>query len=664
MSQNIPEKLDRTFSLEYRAGDEGASGPIEVSLSSEAPVERWFGVETLVHSDAAVDMARAADGLPLLVNHDMGQLIGRVENIRLEQKKLRGQLRFDDNDPVAVLWRDKISGGIARDMSISYAIEEFDVVESKDAPEQVLVTRWVPLEGSLVSVPADPSVGVNRSIQQQTGNNIVDNDDTGGIQAPENNVVEITQEIRDSEARGEARGRQAERQRQIDIRAEFSRSRPHMDGPMLDALEQRCLANETCTIEQARLQLLRASQGADAQPVGQFGTEDTQQRGATAPGADASDKFAAGVEASLLFRCGLDTSPESKKAMAQNEFAGLRLIELARSYLVQRGVRAGTLSPSAVAREAFKRSGLMGHATTDFTSILANVSNKALMLGYTSAPETWRPFCRVVPLSDYKPAKRVNITSFSALDELLEHQSYKEGTIGDLEETLTMQKFGKLFTISREALVNDDLDAIGRVPQRMGVSAAQVVGNMVYNTILLGNPTLGQDSTDLFHADHGNFIAAGAGAAPSVTTLNAAFAAMGVQTDPDARMTLNVMPEYLIVPHALAGTANVLTTAMGQDDSPGVTSGFVVVDGANRFRQLTVIVEPRIDANDAAKWFLAANPNRGVIDTVEVAFLDGREEPFMESREGFESDGLQWKVRLEATAGAIAYQGLYFNDGN
>jgi hypothetical protein len=196
----------------------------------------------------------------------------------------------------------------------------------------------------------------------------------------------------------------------------------------------------------------------------------------------------------------------------------------------------------------------------------------------------------------------------------------------------------------------------------MGTAAARVVGDLVYDEILLGNPTLNQDATALFAAGHGNYVAPGSGAAPSVTTLDAAMLAMRTQTDPDGNSTLNVMPQYLIVPAALEATALALTTAINYDTAPGATSGRQPVGSVNRYASLTPIVEPRIDANDSAKWFLSASPT--MYDTIEVAFLNGNENPYMEQQDGFSQDGVTYKIRLEATAAAMGYVGLYFNDGN
>lgn len=134
----------------------------ESSLSSEEPVKRWGALEVLDHVPGAVDLARAKDGLPLLLNHDQNQLVGRVENVRLENRKLRGTLRFFETQAGQDA-RRLLQGG-HREVSIGYHILEHRPERQGNA-DVIRVSRWAVLEASIVAVPADPSIGVQRSAQ-------------------------------------------------------------------------------------------------------------------------------------------------------------------------------------------------------------------------------------------------------------------------------------------------------------------------------------------------------------------------------------------------------------------------------------------------------------------------------------------------------------------
>ena len=656
----IPTSAERTVSIGFRADSAEADRFKGVSISSNAAIERFWGREILVHDADAINMERAgADGLPMLVNHDMDRLIGRIRNVRLDGDRLRGDLVFDESDPEALRWRAKMEEGIAKDFSVRYTIDAWERIQNESGADDFIITRWSPLEGSAVSVPADPSVGIGRQIDTQEGETMTqgnENDQAGG------RFEQFRDAVAYGKRQGETKGEEQALERVRAIDELFAN--PRYSDERFQTLRSTLIQSGASLVE-AQRQLLNELNAGDPGPVAGAPQSDKREYVHASPGADNMEKWSEGVESALMFRCGLDKSEETKREMGENPFAGLRLLEIGRDYLRQIGVNAGSLVPQRAALMALQRSGIIAHGTSDFTNVLANVAEKSLTLGYTKAPETWRPFCRVTQLSDFKQAKLVNLTSFTALAVVAENAEYTEGTYGEVGENIQLATYGKIFGLSRQAIVNDDVNAFSMVPRGMGAAAARVVGNLVYNTILLGNPTLDQDSTDLFHADHGNYVAAGSGAAPSVTTLDTAIAAMGVQKDPDDRETLNIRPAFLIVPKALEGTARVLTSSMSvQSIAPGVTSGTTVTDADNRFADLTVISEARIDNSDAAKWFLSADPNEGVIDTINVAFLDGMEEPYMEQENGFSSDGVRWKVRLDAAAEPVAYQGLYHNDGD
>ncbi len=152
--------LLRRFEIDARAvGDDGT---IAVSLSSETPVPRWDGLEILDHSTDAIDMSRAKRGLPLLLDHSSRQQIGRIENIAVKDKKLRGTLRFSKSADAQDVKQDVLDG-IRQEVSIGYMVLSRQLESQEGNESTYRVTRWMPMEGSLVAVPADETVGVGRS---------------------------------------------------------------------------------------------------------------------------------------------------------------------------------------------------------------------------------------------------------------------------------------------------------------------------------------------------------------------------------------------------------------------------------------------------------------------------------------------------------------------
>ena len=133
------------------------SGVMAAAISSEFPVERPGGQEVLSHEPNAIDLSRAP--LPLIASHDHQMLnIGLVENLKIVRKKLKGVIRFGDRAEARETWRD-VKNGILKYLSIGY-----EVIQTESSKGGYLVTKWRPLEVSIVSVPADPSVGFNRAL--------------------------------------------------------------------------------------------------------------------------------------------------------------------------------------------------------------------------------------------------------------------------------------------------------------------------------------------------------------------------------------------------------------------------------------------------------------------------------------------------------------------
>jgi len=137
---------------------------VEVSLSSETPVTRWFGPEILIHTDDSIDLSRLNSAL---LNHNPDNIVGRFENVRLEKKKTRGTLIFDDDEIGNSAFKKVLSGSL-KGVSIGYLVEKFKELEADEEWEgfegpAYLATKFSIYEGSLTPIPADPTVGVGRS---------------------------------------------------------------------------------------------------------------------------------------------------------------------------------------------------------------------------------------------------------------------------------------------------------------------------------------------------------------------------------------------------------------------------------------------------------------------------------------------------------------------
>jgi len=139
----------------------------DMSFSSEYPVDRWWGNEILDHQASSVKLDRLKKSGSILINHDPDQLVGVVTDAYLQDGRARAKFRFSPSD-FAQEKRKEVDGGFWRNASVSYQIDKMRLESEANGVSTYRVTSWEPLEVSLVSIPADPSVGVGRSIKTET----------------------------------------------------------------------------------------------------------------------------------------------------------------------------------------------------------------------------------------------------------------------------------------------------------------------------------------------------------------------------------------------------------------------------------------------------------------------------------------------------------------
>ena len=363
---------------------------------------------------------------------------------------------------------------------------------------------------------------------------------------------------------------------------------------------------------------------------------------------DQKDKGLEGIERGLLVRTGLAERPAGGE-----QFANFSLKEMARECL-----RISGQIPPARSLEMIGRA----FTTSDFGNVLANVTNKALFEGFEQANETYPAWCDTSGIvSDFREQTLAKISESDDLEEVAEEEEYHYGSRSDSKETFQLATFGRLFRISRQAIINDDLNALTGIPRSHGEAAARKIGDVVYS-VLTANETL-NDGVALFNAaTHGNYVAVASGAAPGTATIGAGILAMKSQTDLKGLRKLNIRPEYFIAPVALEGAAEVFfrserftdTDTIATDSTPASTR---VNPYAGSY--FTRVYDPRLDDDSATAWYLAGPKGK----TVKLYFLDGEKAPFIEMRDSWTVDGLETKVRIDAVAKAVDYRGLYCNEG-
>jgi len=607
---------------------EGADGNtvLALSFSSETPYTRssWFDepwVEILGHKSSEVDLSRLNAGAPVLANHDRGATastspmasIGVVDKAWIEDGVGRAEIRLSRRPEIAGLLQD-IADGIVRNVSVGYQINERTLLRShSDAPDEYRVTSWTPMEISLVDLPADATIGIGRSQNFE----VVQLPDSGDTQRKESTMDNKEQDQPNLDViRREATA--AERARVTEINEAVRGLR--LDQSFADEL----IAKDTSADEARRLAIAKAAERSNdtiKPPMGHIETL-----------VDEVETRRAGVEEALLHRY---NPAQHKLSDNGKRFSGLSLIEIGRELLTQRGVDIRGMSRDQIATRAMLTTG-------DFPYILANVANKTLRQAYEAAPQTFKPFTRMVTAPDFKTIARTALGDSPTLEKVNEHGEYKYGSVSEARETYAIASYGKIVALTRQTLINDDLSAFTRLPEMFGRAAADLESDTVWG-IITANAALA-DSIALFHASHGNLPT---GAAISVAQLGVCRAAMRVQTGLDGRK-INVTPRYLLVPAALETIAQQFTS---QAYAASASSSINPFAGA-----LQVLAEPRLDTASTTAWYMAADPAQ--IDTIEYAYLEGNQGVYLETKDGWEIDGVEFKARLDFGAKAIDFRGL------
>lgn len=322
-------------------------------------------------------------------------------------------------------------------------------------------------------------------------------------------------------------------------------------------------------------------------------------------------------------------------------FSGLRVVDMARRCLELSGARTTGLNPAAIISRAL-------HTTSDFPTLLSSTGERILRQAYASYQGGVRRICKQSTARDFRAKTVAALGEMPELKRVNQGGEFTYGTIAESSESYSLATYGRIFGISRQALVNDDLGAFADVAVRYGRAAAEFEAGFLAS-LLASNPAM-KDAVALFHVNHGNL--AGTGAAISVATLGAARQAMRLQKGLDGKTPIDATPRYLVVPAALETIAEQYVAVITASGSSSV----------NPFSgKLEVVVDPRLDAVSSTAWYLAADSS--VIDTIEYSYLETDHGPMVEAREGFETDGMEFKVRLDFGAGVLDWRGLFKNPG-
>jgi hypothetical protein len=291
---------------------------------------------------------------------------------------------------------------------------------------------------------------------------------------------------------------------------------------------------------------------------------------------------------------------------------------------------------------------------SDFAVLLENTLHKILRAAYAVTPDTWSRICGTASVTDFRTHNWYRTGALTVLDDINEHGEFTNKAIPDGEKaTYSVGTKGNIIGITREVIVNDDLGFVTRMTEMLGRSGKLTIEKAFY--ALLGqNSGLGptqSDSQPLFHSNRSNV---GSAAAISMSALDADAAVMAVQTDVNGQDILDLRPSVLLVPRTLEGNAKAINGAEYDPDTTGKLQKPNIVKGLFN----DVVGTGRLSGT---RRYLFADPS--VAPVFVVSFLEGQQEPVIETQDGWRYNGVELKARLDVGVAAVDFRGAVTNAG-
>lgn len=336
-------------------------------------------------------------------------------------------------------------------------------------------------------------------------------------------------------------------------------------------------------------------------------------------------------------------NPGVELSEAGRQFRGYSLMECVRVFAESRGINVQGRSKSDLVVMAM-------HSTSDFPLLFSNLAGKSLDNAYQEEPHTWGLLARQRNLPDFKQATDLVIAADLAPELLLEGGEYRTGTLKEAQATWKLATYARKVCITRQAIINDDLSALERVPELLGRGFRRLESDLVW-ALISGNAVCSVDGLALFDNAHLN---TGTGAI-GITGMNSAKKAMRKQKDISG-VTVNLTPDYLIVPTDLEATATQFLNPLGY--APSVLAG---ANGPNIYAgSMRLIVEPRLDGS-ATQWYVAAGPGR--TDGIVYGYLADEPGPTITQVPERDPDGLTLLARFDFGCAVKDYRFIYRSSG-
>jgi len=360
--------------------------------------------------------------------------------------------------------------------------------------------------------------------------------------------------------------------------------------------------------------------------------------------------------------------PPDKRAKGASTFRSASMLDMAKECVRAEGIETRGLTNDEIAICALFGSQAAGirssayHTTGSFSNLTLDAVNKSMQVGYTETPSTWRgPMRQGSSVQDFKNIHRMRLGAVPNLPVWNDNSNPEKAAIGDAKETYAVEARSLELDFSYRLLINDDMDALSRVPQQLGAAAARTVNAVAWSQVTANGLT--SDGVALFSAATGNRKRKNleTGTAPPTTitlgTMSKNMRLMRGENTPEqgeGADILNLIPRYLIGPPSLETVIRQLVMSAYDPTA----SQFMMYNTAGT---LIPVIEPLLEAASVTAYYLWADPSQ--IDTVEVTFLAGQETPQVRQFVNDRSLSQSFVVVQSFGAKALNHRGMQKHNG-
>ena len=645
----------RTMPVQIRAVSE-EEREIELSFSSENPVDRWFGPEILCHDEGCVDLSRLENVGSVLFHHGRDPVYGslpiaKIKSLSLDEATKRGKavVIFDQDEKSDLIYQ-KVKNGSLKGISVGYTVNTYEEVRTggtssngRFAGPCYVATRWQPLEISFEPVPADGDVGAGRNQDPESEDN-----EMGRTNEP---ATPTTVPTAAPEGTGEQRGTTPTTPAPATPAAPAAPATPTRSAAEIE--RERC--SEIYSICQ-RFQVEPEEYIKDGTPIDQVRAAildklEKSNKPLTSHVqmvADEEDRYRDAARDGLLMKLG---EKVEKPADGAEDFRRMSLLQLMADCAMRSGVKdAHRKSPDELWRDMAQQERGQFADSNAFISIVNSTMGATIAKAYETAPTTYQHWTSVGSNPDFKKVKRFRLAANGEMQEIPENGEFKAVSGMDEGVDTGLKTYGKKFGFSRQTIINDDLGTVARLITAQVRANQRFINKLCYQMLTKNGKIY--DGKELFVAGHGNLMTA---AAPSIEAFNEFIVKMAMQRDINGEDVLNLTPKFILAPKALELPIRQLLESTAD---PSATHAGVVNPMKGAFQLIT---DAQLDIANPKGYYAVADPRD--VDTIEVTYLNGKRTPTLESKVSWDTLGIEWRMYHDFGINVLDYRGMAYNQG-